>query len=62
MPILDAIRQRWPWMRHVFAGGTYDRRMRLDKATRLDFVVEVMCRGDTDPWLTMIPVTSHRVV
>jgi putative transposase len=31
-PILDAIRKRWPWMKHLFADAAYDRRTLLDKA------------------------------
>ena len=23
--ILDAIRKRWPWVKHLFADGAYDR-------------------------------------
>jgi hypothetical protein len=42
MPILDAIRKRWPWIKHFFADGAYDRRKLLDKAAFLDFVVEVV--------------------
>ena len=30
--ILDAIRARWPWLKHLFADGAYDRRQLLDKA------------------------------
>src|SRR6266852_9811244 len=40
-PILDAIRKRWPWVKHLFADGAYDRRRLLDKAAYLDFVIEV---------------------
>lgn len=40
--ILDAIRQRWPWMKHLFADGAYDRTMLMDKAATCDFVVEVV--------------------
>jgi transposase len=55
MPILDAIRQRWPWIKHFFADGAYDRRKLLDKATFLDFVVEVVRRSDPDPGFKVIP-------
>src|SRR5450755_353774 len=54
-PILDAIRKRWPWMKHFFADGAYDRRTLLDKAAFLDFVVEVVRRTDTDPGFKVIP-------
>ncbi|MER8467422.1 transposase [Mesorhizobium sp. M1396] len=39
--IFEAIRKRWPWIKHLFADGGYDRRELLDKAALLDFVVEV---------------------
>lgn len=48
-PILDAIRKRWPWVKHLFADGAYDRRQLLDKAAYLDFVIEVVRRLDTEP-------------
>lgn len=47
--ILDAIRKRWPWLKHLFADGAYDRRQLLDKAAFLDFTIEVVKRiaGET---------------
>ncbi len=53
--ILDAIRKRWPWIKHFFADGAYDRRQLLDKAAFLDFVIEVIRRTDTDPGFKVIP-------
>jgi transposase len=38
--ILEVIRKRWPWVKHLFADGTYDRLKLMDKAVYLDFVVE----------------------
>ncbi len=55
MPILDAIRKRWLWIKHFFADGAYDRRKLLDKAASLDFVVEVVRRSETDPGFKVIP-------
>lgn len=46
--ILDAIRKRWPWIKHLFADGAYDRRQLLDKAAFLDFV-EIVRRLDAEP-------------
>jgi putative transposase len=40
--VLEAVRQRWPWMKHLFADSAYDRAMLMDKARTLDFVVEVV--------------------
>lgn len=44
LAVLDALKQRWPWVKHLFADGAYDRRQLLDKAAFLDFVVEVVRR------------------
>jgi transposase len=44
--VMDALRKRWPWIKHLFADGAYDRRQMLDKATFLDFVVEIVRRTD----------------
>ena len=45
--ILDGIRKRWPWVKHLFADGAYDRLKLMDKAAYLDFVVEVIRRSQT---------------
>lgn len=44
--ILSAIRKRWPWIKHLFADSAYDRGKLMDKATYLDFVIEVVRRID----------------
>ena len=41
---LDAIRKRWPWLKHLFADGAYDRTKLLDKAAFRDFVLEIVRR------------------
>ncbi|MER8930849.1 IS5 family transposase [Mesorhizobium sp. M0859] len=46
--ILEAIRKRWPWIKHLFPDGGYDRRQFLDKAALLDFVIQVVLRIDTE--------------
>jgi hypothetical protein len=40
--ILDAIRKRWPWVKHRFADGAYDQTQLTDKAAFLGFVIEVV--------------------
>ena len=40
--ILDSIRKRWPWVKHLLADGAYDRATLMDKAAFLDFVIEVV--------------------
>jgi len=46
--VLTALRQRWPWIKHLFADGAYDRRQLLDHAAFFDFVVEIVRRTDKD--------------
>jgi transposase len=40
--VILAIRKRWPWLRHLFADGAYDRGRLMSKAAYRDFVVEVV--------------------
>jgi transposase len=51
--VLDALRQRWPSIKHLFADGAYDRRQMLDKAAFLDFTVEIVRR--TEKGFTILP-------
>src|SRR5918998_3960442 len=37
-----AVRKRWPWLKHLFADGAYDRGKLMSKAAFRDFVVEVV--------------------
>ena len=53
--ILDAIRKRWPWVKHLFADGAYDRTQLMDKAAFLDFVIEVVRRIDNEPGFKVLP-------
>jgi transposase len=53
--ILSAIRKRWPWLRHLFADGAYDRGKLMDKAAFLDFVIEVVRRIDGEPGFKVLP-------
>ena len=34
--ILHAVRKRWPWIKHLFADGVYNRTQLMDKAAFLD--------------------------
>jgi len=45
--VLGAVRKRWPWVKHLFADGAYDRRQLLD------FVVEIVRRND--PGFKILP-------
>jgi transposase len=53
--ILDAIRKRWPWLKHLFADGAYDRGRLMDKAQFLGFVIEVIRRIDAEPGFKVLP-------
>jgi len=52
--ILVAIRKRWPWLKHLFADGAYDRGQLMSKAAFLDFVVEVVRRLDREKGFKVI--------
>ena len=53
--ILDGIRKRWPWLKHLFADGAYDRTRLMDKAAFLDFVIEIVRRSDKQIGFEVIP-------
>jgi transposase len=53
--ILEAIRKRWPWVKHLFAYGAYDRLTLMDKAAFLDFVVEIIRRSDAQKGFEGLP-------
>ena len=40
--IIAAIRKRWPWLKHLFADGAYDRGRLMSRATYRDFVIEIV--------------------
>ena len=53
--ILDAIRKRWPWLKHLFADGAYDRGQLMDKAAFLGFVIEVVRRIEGQQGFEVLP-------
>ncbi|MGH6803367.1 MAG: IS5 family transposase [Methyloceanibacter sp.] len=53
--ILDGVRKRWPWLKHLFADGAYDRTQLMDKAVLRDFVIEIVRRCDTEPNFKVLP-------
>jgi putative transposase len=53
--ILDAVRKRWPWLKHLFADSAYDRTRLMDKAAFLDFIVEIVRRIDHQPGFKVLP-------
>lgn len=53
--MLEAIRKRWPWVKHLFGDGAYDRTRLLDKAAYLDFTVEVVRRLEGETGFRVLP-------
>jgi len=53
--MLEGIRKRGPWVKHVFADGAYDRAMLMDKAAFLDFTVEVIKRSEAAEGFQVLP-------
>lgn len=53
--ILHAIRKRWPWLKHLFADGAYDRTKLMDKAELENFVIEIVRRIEGEPGFKVLP-------
>ena len=53
--ILDAVRKRWPWLKHLFADSAYDRAKLMDKAAYLDFVIEIVRRIEGQQGFEVLP-------
>jgi transposase len=53
--ILDAIRKRWPWLKHLFADSAYDRGKLMDKAAFLDFVIEIVRKMEGQEGFQVLP-------
>jgi putative transposase len=53
--ILGSVRKRWPWLKHLFADGGYDRTKLMDKAAFLDFTLEIIRRSDTSRGFEVLP-------
>ncbi len=53
--ILDTIRKRWPWLKHLSADGAYDRTTLMDKPAFLDFVIEVVRRIEGQQGFEVLP-------
>ena len=53
--ILDAIRKHWPWLKHLFADGAYDRTQIMDKAAFLEFLIEIVRRIEAEPGFRVLP-------
>ncbi len=57
--ILDSVRKRWPWLKHLFADSAYDRTKLMDKAAFLDFTIEIIKRSDTAQGFEVLPRRSE---
>jgi transposase len=53
--ILDTIRKRWPWVKHLFADSAYDRLTLMDKAAYLQFVIEIVRRSEQQQGFHVLP-------
>jgi len=53
--VLEALKKRWPRLKHLFADGAYDRRTLMDKAATLDFVVQVVRRYEDQVGFAVLP-------
>jgi putative transposase len=53
--IVAAIRKRWPWLKHLFADGGYDRTRLVDAAAYRDFVLEIVRRTGKEPGFKVLP-------
>ena len=53
--IIAAIRKRWPWLKHLFTDGAYDRTRLMDAAAYRDFVIAIVRRTDKDSGFKVLP-------
>jgi len=53
--VLNALKKRWPGIKHFFADGAYDRTALMNKAATLDFVVEVVRRREGQIGFEVLP-------
>ncbi len=53
--ILDAIRKRWPWLKHLFADAAYDKAQLMDKAAFRDSTIEIVRKLKDEPGFKVLP-------
>ena len=53
--IIAAVRKRWPWLKHLFADGAYDRGRLASAAAYRDFVIEVVRKLDGQQGFQPLP-------
>ena len=53
--IIKAVHQRWPWLKHLFADGAYDRGRLASAAAYRGFVVEVVRKLEGQEGFQLLP-------
>jgi putative transposase len=53
--IIKTIRQRWPWLKHLFADGAYDRGKLMSRAAYRDFVIAIVRRLENQQGFQVLP-------
>ena len=53
--IVAAVRRRWPWLKHLFADGAYDRTRLMDAVAYQDFLLKIIRRSDKEPGFKVLP-------
>ncbi len=55
LAVLEAVKKRWPGVKHLFADDAYDRTALVDKAATLGFVVDVVRRHEQQTGFAALP-------
>ena len=53
--IVATIRERWPWLKHLFADGDDDRTKLMDAAVYRNFVLEMICCSHNEAGFKVLP-------
>jgi len=53
--IIEALRKRWPRVKHLLADAAYDRLELMDKAADLDVVLDIIRRRDGANGFEVLP-------
>ena len=53
--IVAAIRERWSWLKHLFADGADDRTKLMDAAVYRNFVLEIIRRSAKEAGFKLLP-------
>jgi transposase len=53
--IIKAVRRRWPWLKHLFADGAYDRGRLMSQAADRDFVIEIVRQLSDQQGFQLLP-------